>query len=302
MTVPASVPPRTLGARPIVVARDTATPDARAGCGAPRCLYRVLRLAPPLVLVLIAALTVLADVLSPVPPNSVDLVRILAPPQWDHPLGTDESGRDVLARLLHGGRVTISVALVVSVASLVTGTVVGLVAGYAKGAADAVLMRLADAMLAIPVFFFVLVFLAVFGSSIVNVVVVLAATSWMAVARVVRSEVLRTTALEFVTAAEALGASPVRIVTREVLPHVLPSTLAAAGMTSSWAILMESALSFLGLGVTPPTASWGNLLSAAQVYIWSAPHLAVLPGALIFVTVLSVVLSSRLVGSAMDRS
>jgi peptide/nickel transport system permease protein len=220
-------------------------------------------------------------------PEEIDLASRLAAPSRAHPLGTDETGRDVLARLVRGARVSLTVGLVAVAISVTVGSVLGGVGGYFGGAIDSVAMRMTDGMLAVPVFFMAITVLAVFGSSLANLVLVIGFTSWMAVARVVRSEVLRTVALEFVGAARALGATHCRLLARHVLPQAVPSIVVAATLGVAQAILIESALSFLGLGVQPPTPSWGNMLSDAQSYIWTAPQLGVYPGLLIFLSVMA---------------
>jgi peptide/nickel transport system permease protein len=171
--------------------------------------------------------------------------------------------------------------------SITIGSLVGSLAGYLGGIVDTLLMRLTDGMLAIPYFFLVLIVVAVFGSSFRNLILVIGATSWMVVARVVRGEVLRYKRFDFVLAAEAIGASRPRVLFRHIVPHTVPVIVVAASLGVAGAILLESALSYLGLGIRPPQASWGNMLSNAQAYLWSNPILPLYPGALIFLTVLS---------------
>jgi peptide/nickel transport system permease protein len=162
----------------------------------------------------------------------------------------------------------------------------GGIAGYAGGWADALIMRVADGMLSIPIFFLVLVVLASLGSTLLNLVLTIGLASWMLTARVVRAEVLRASQLEFVTAARALGASPARVALRHAMPQAIPSTIVSASLGVAQAVLTESALSYLGLGVQPPTPSWGNMLTDAQSYVFTAPLLAVWPGLGILLTVL----------------
>jgi len=220
-------------------------------------------------------------------PEEIDLASRLAGPSRVHLLGTDETGRDVLGRLVHGARVSLTVGLVAVAISVTFGSLLGGVGGYFGGAIDSLAMRVTDGMLAIPVFFMAITVLAVFGASLTNLILVIGFTSWMTVGRVVRSEVLRTTALEFIGAARALGATHLRILARHVLPQAVPSIVVAATLGVAQAILTESALSFLGLGVQPPTPSWGNMLSDAQSYIWTSPQLGVYPGLLIFLSVMA---------------
>jgi peptide/nickel transport system permease protein len=238
-------------------------------------------------LILAYGTAILAAYIAPHSPTKMDLGAFLAPPSPAHPLGTDESGRDVLSRLIYGGRVSLAVGLAAVVVSVVVGVAVGLTTSYFTGWVDIVLMRLTDAMLTIPTFFLLLVVMAFFGSSLQNVILAIGLTSWMGVARLVRGEILRVKALDFVDAARAMGASPRRMMMKHLLPQAVPQVIVAASLGTGGAILAESALSYLGLGVQPPTASWGNMLSGAQNYIWQSPQLAVYPGALILATVLA---------------
>lgn len=238
-----------------------------------------------LVVIHLVALT--ATMLAPHDPAALDLLNQFAPPSRANPLGTDESGRDVLSRLIVGSRASLSVGLLAMLLSVTVGGVIGSLAGFYGGSIDGALMRFTDGMLIIPTFFLALLVLAAFGSSFANVVVVIGAAGWMVVSRVVRAEVLRTLPQEFVAAARALGASDLRILSRHVMPQTVASVIVAATLGVAYAILTESALSYLGLGVQPPTPTWGNMLSGAQQYVWSKPYLAVAPGLLIMLCVLS---------------
>ena len=227
-----------------------------------------------------------APLLARYPPDRILGAR-LAPPSERFALGTDQVGRDVLARLLHGGRVSLAVGFLAAGLAIVLGASLGAVAGYAGGWADAIVMRIADGMLSIPIFFLVLVVLASLGSTLPNLIVTIGLASWMATARVVRGEVLRARGLEFVTAARALGAGGGRVLLRHALPQAIPSTIVSASLGVAQAVLTESALSYLGLGVQPPTPSWGNMLSDAQSYVFTTPLLALWPGLAILLTVLA---------------
>jgi peptide/nickel transport system permease protein len=220
-------------------------------------------------------------------PDRIVLGQELRAPSAQHWLGTDQNGRDEFARLLYGARISLVIGIVAVLVSVSLGTVIGAVSGAFGGLVDALPMRLTDAMLAIPLFFLLLAALAAIGSTVVNIVLVIGLSSWMTTARVVRSEVLRTVNLEYVTAARALGAGPGRVVARHLLPPALPSMLVSSTLGVGQAILAESALSYLGVGVQPPTASWGNMLSHAQSYIFASPLLALWPGIAILLTVLS---------------
>lgn len=238
-------------------------------------------------IVLMIASAVCAPFITAYAPDRIVLGQELRPPSAQHWLGTDQNGRDEFARLLYGARISLAIGIVAVLLSVGLGTVIGAVAGAFGGLADALPMRLTDAMLAIPLFFLLLTALAALGSTVVNIVLVIGLSSWMTSARVVRSEVLRTVNLEYVLAARALGAGSGRVIARHLLPQALPSMLVASTLGVGQAILAESALSYLGVGVQPPTPSWGNMLSHAQNYIFAAPLLALWPGLAILVTVLS---------------
>jgi peptide/nickel transport system permease protein len=246
-----------------------------------------LALASATFLILMYLVAIFADVLAPYDPNRVDIMNLHARPSSEHWLGTDESGRDVLSRLMHGSRASMTVGLVAVVISVTVGSLIGATAGYMGRFTDTVLMRLTDGMLSIPYFFLVLVVVTVFGSSFRNLILVIGLSSWMAVSRIVRSEVLRYKRFDFVTAAQSIGASSPRVLFRHILPHTVPVVIVAASLGVASAILLESALSFLGLGIRPPQASWGNMLSNSQAYLWQNPILPIYPGVLIFLTVLS---------------
>jgi peptide/nickel transport system permease protein len=227
-----------------------------------------------------------APQIQPHDPNRIELAKKLTAPSAEHPFGTDENGRDILSRVIAGSRVSLAVGLAAMSFSLVLGTALGGVAGFAGGYLDTLLMRTTDGMLSIPLFFFMLTALALIGSTLPNIVVVIGLASWMNVARVVRAEVLRTTPMDYVLASRAIGCPEGRVLWRHVLPQAMPSIIVAATLGVATAIQFESALSFLGLGVQPPAASWGNMLSNARGYLWTSPLLTVYPGAMIFVTVL----------------
>ncbi|MEO6445835.1 MAG: ABC transporter permease [Gemmatimonadaceae bacterium] len=247
----------------------------------------------------VLALVVLASLAGPlvyrVDPDTLDFARSAAAPSLQHPLGTDESGRDVLSRLLVGGRVSLAVGLAAMLLSVLLGTTVGALAGLGRRWADALLMRLTDATLSIPTIFVVICVLTFLGPSIPTLVLAIGATSWMALARLVRGELLALREQDFVEAAASLGARPLSILRRHLLPHLWPVILVNATLGMASAILTESALSFLGLGVQPPAASWGNMLSGAQVTLFSQPWLAVYPGVLIMLTVIA----ANLLGDAL---
>ena len=221
------------------------------------------------------AAAILATFWTPFNPLGVNLRQRLKPPSAVYWLGTDEFGRDVLSRLLHGSRVTLLVGVAAMLAALFIGVVVGAVAGWSGGWADALLMRFTDAMLAVPAFFFILVVITVLGTGVGTLILVIGALSWMPVARVVYGETLRWKAAEFVVAAQSLGVPAPRLLARHILPQAIPSLVVSATLGVAFAILTESALSYLGLGVQPPLPSWGNMLQRAQQYVFTAPALAI---------------------------
>lgn len=240
----------------------------------------------------VIALLVLAALAGPllyrVDPDALDFAGAAAPPGAGHPLGTDESGRDVLARLLVGARVSLAAGAAAMLLSVALGTLVGSLAAMAGPRTDQLLMRLTDAALAIPAIFVVITVLTFVGPSVVTLVIAIGVTSWMGLARLVRGELLALKHQDFVEAAEALGEGPVRRFRRHLLPHLWPTILVNATLGMGSALLTESALSFLGLGVQPPAASWGNMLSGAQTSMFSAPWLAVVPGLLILLAVAAI--------------
>ncbi|RMF87540.1 MAG: ABC transporter permease, partial [Nitrospinota bacterium] len=212
----------------------------------PRFCRNRLAVISLLFLVLIHLVAFLAPFIAPYSPEKINLLQRFAPMSAEHLLGTDENGRDVLSRLIYGGRISLGVGFVSVLMSVTLGTILGGIAGYFGGAIDSLLMRLADGMLSIPLFFFILMALALFGSSLTNIILAIALTSWMAVARVVRGEVLSCKALEYVEAAHSLGAGHFRIFCYHILPQAIPSIIVAATLGVAYAILTESALSYLG--------------------------------------------------------
>jgi peptide/nickel transport system permease protein len=230
----------------------------------------------------------------------MDLARAGAGPSAAHPLGTDESGRDVVARLLAGGRVSLAVGLLAMLVAVTVGGAVGALAGYRGGWMDAFLMRVTDAALAVPTLFVVITVLTFLGPSAPTLVLAIGATSWMGAARVVRGELQVLRVQPFVEAARALGTGALPIVARHLVPHLVPTILVAASLGVGTAILTESALSFLGLGIQAPAASWGNMLSGAQSYLFSYPWLAIYPGLLILLTVVAVNLLSDAVRDSLE--
>jgi peptide/nickel transport system permease protein len=235
--------------------------------------------------VLMTLVAVAAPVLAPFPPDSIDLGRRLLPPGSDHLLGTDDVGRDVLSRMIHGSRVSLAVGLLATALSLLAGTFLGAIAGYYGGVADWVVSRLIELVLCFPFLLLVLAIVALFQPSLWTILIALAMTSWTTEARFVRAEFLRIREMEFAQAARASGAGDPRIIFRHLLPNALGPVLVSASFGVATAILTESALSFLGFGVALPTSSWGSILAVAQEYIEFAWWLALFPGLAIFATV-----------------
>ncbi len=229
---------------------------------------------------------VLAPWISPHDPTALDLNAILQAPSSLHPFGTDALGRDVLSRMLYGARVSLWVGFVAVGISISIGIALGLVAGFFRGWVDEAIMRLVDIMLCFPSFFLILAVIAFLEPSLNNIMVVIGLTSWMGVARLVRAETLTLRERDFVSAARLAGAGKVRLMGLHILPNALAPVLVAATLGIAGAILTESALSFLGLGVQPPMPSWGNILMEGKEVLEIAPWMSLFPGFAILITVL----------------
>ncbi|MGH7739232.1 MAG: ABC transporter permease [bacterium] len=239
-----------------------------------------------LIVALLVVSALAAPLLAPQAPNIQDLNQSLLAPSWHHWMGTDQYGRDVLSRLIYGSRISLAVGLVAVSLYVAIGVTVGVLAGYYGGWVDLILMRLVDIMLCIPTLFLILMVIAFVGPSIFNVMVVIGLTSWMGVARLVRGEILSLKERDFVTAARVIGMTDTRIILTQLLPNALGPILVVAALGVGSTILTESALSFLGLGVQPPTASWGNMLTEGKEHLEDAWWLVTFPGLAIFFTVL----------------
>lgn len=239
-------------------------------------------------------------VLVPFDPNAVSLRERLEPPGATHLLGTDDLGRDVLSRMIHGARVSLTVGFVASLIAVVVGSFFGAIAGYYGGAIDWIVSRVIEVVLCFPFLFLVLGIVALFKPSMATIVIALGLTSWTSEARYVRGEFLRIRDLDFAQAARASGARDGRIIFRHLLPNALAPVLVSASFGVAAAILTESALSFLGLGVPLPTASWGGILSAARDHIDYAWWMILFPGVAIFLTVASFNIIGERVREALD--
>jgi peptide/nickel transport system permease protein len=243
-------------------------------------------------LVIVAALA--APLLATTDPIDQDLTVVLKPPFWledgslRHPLGTDHLGRDVYSRLVYGAQISLTISVLAALLGAVVGVVAGLIAGYVGGRADALIMRVVDLNLAFPLILLALAVVALLGASLRNLVIVMSFTTWMIYARVVRGLSLSLREQEFVQAVKALGAHDARIIARHVLPNVLAPIMVIWTLEVARVILMESALSFLGLGVPPPTPTWGRMLAEGRDYLTVAGWISIFPGLAIMVTVLGI--------------
>ncbi|MFZ5810746.1 MAG: ABC transporter permease [Thermodesulfobacteriota bacterium] len=252
-----------------------------------RFLGRYGMLLAGLVLVGVMSLGALfAPLLTSHDPTRLDVDVILAPPSLEHPMGTDALGRDVMARLLYGGRVSLWVGFVAVGLAVAIGLMLGLVSGYFGGLVDEAVMRGVDVMLCFPSFFLILAVIAFLEPSLINIMVVIGLTSWMGVARLVRAETLTLRRREFVLAARLAGSGTPHILFHHILPNAVAPVLVSATLGVAGAILVESSLSFLGLGVQPPTPSWGNMLMEGKDVLEIAPWLSIFPGLAILLTVL----------------
>jgi peptide/nickel transport system permease protein len=240
-----------------------------------------------LALVALGLIALSASLLSPYDPFAADLDGRLHPPVVAHPFGQDSLGRDVLARVLYGARISLAVGGVAVLVSLALGVVLGAVAGWAGGWLDEVIARLIDVLLAFPGLLLAIALAAILGPSVVNVILALSVLGWTGYARLARAEVATLRRREFVAAAEALGARPGRIVLRHLLPLAAPALLVQATFGLAGAIVAEASLSFLGLGAPPPLPSWGAMIDEGRPFLLVAPHLTLFPGAALALTVLA---------------
>ena len=244
--------------------------------------------ASALLLACLLAAAIAAPALAPYPPDQIDLAHRREPPSLAHPFGTDDLGRDVLARVLFGARVSLAVGLLSAAVAGASGIAIGGIAGYAGGALDAVLMRATDAMLAVPRLLLLMIAASVLQPSVQLLVLLIGLAGWMETARVVRAEFLTLSTRGFVESARAAGAGHARVIAAHLLPNAAQAVTVSLTLAVARGILLESALSFFGVGVQPPSASWGNMLYQAQAALITAPWLALAPGLFILATALSV--------------
>jgi peptide/nickel transport system permease protein len=252
------------------------------------------------VVIFLFLLSFLAPYITPYGPDDLDLYHVLMPPSSAHWFGTDDLGRDVLTRMIYGAQISLEVGFVAAGIAVIIGTLVGLIAGYYSGWVDNILMRFVDIMLCFPTFFLILAVIAFLGQSIWYIMIIIGLTGWMGVARLVRAEVLSIRERDYVMAVRALGASDMRIIFRHIFPNAMAPVLVSATLGVAGAILTESALSFLGIGVPPPTPSWGNILTSGKDYIEFAWWLTLYPGLAITVTVLAYYLVGEGIRDALD--
>jgi peptide/nickel transport system permease protein len=266
----------------------------------PRLKRNRLALFGGAVVLMLFVASLLAPLISPYDPSAINAWKVLEPPSWQHWFGTDELGRDVLSRVLYGARVSLKVGFVAVGIAVSIGTVVGLVSGYFSGLVDATLMRVVDIMLCFPAFFLILAIITFLEPSIWYIMMVIGLTGWMGVARLVRAETLSIREMDYILAARCIGCSNARIIFRHILPNAISPVLVSATLGIAGAILTESALSCLGIGVQPPTPSWGNILTSGKDYIEFAWWLSLFPGLAILVTVLAYNLLGEGIRDALD--
>lgn len=263
--------------------------EAETFASAVKRLWRENKLAAAsaIVILLFILAAILAPVLTPYTFDSMDLYNRLAPPSRAHLLGTDEAGRDVLTRMLYGSRVSLLVGIVPTVISMLAGAILGIIAGYNGGRTDAVIMRIADVMLAFPSMFLAMAIMYTLGDGMINIFLALALVNWASVARIVRAETLKLKETEFVEAARSIGVGKLVIMLRHIFPNCAPSLIVLFTLNIPSAILSESSLSFLSIGIKPPQASWGLMVNAGRQFLYSQPWLSLSPSVAIMVVVLA---------------
>ena len=235
---------------------------------------------------LFALLAIAAPLVCPYDPSVIDQGNLLMPPSARHLLGTDGLGRDLMSRIIFGARISLSIGLIAVGISVVIGLIFGSISGFYGGLIDSAIMRFVDIMLCFPTFYLILAVAAILGPSIFNIMIIIGLTSWMGTARLIRGEILSLKEREFIQAERAIGASNFRIILRHLIPNAIGPVLVNATLGIAGAILIESGLSFLGLGVQPPTPSWGNILIESKSTLGVAWWITVFPGVAILITIL----------------
>lgn len=259
-----------------------------------------MAMAGAFVVVSLFVVSLLAPWMSPYDPNDINLEKMLLPPSADHLFGTDQLGRDVLSRMIWGTRISLKVGFVATGIAVLIGMILGAISGFYGRWVDAIIMRLVDIMLCFPAFFLILAVIAFLEPSIWNIMIIIGLTGWMGITRLVRADFISLRERDFVQAARTIGASDFRIIFIHILPNALASVLVTATLGVAGAILTESALSFLGIGVQPPTPSWGNILTAGKDNIDIAWWLSLYPGLAILITVLGYNLLGEGIRDTMD--
>lgn len=265
-----------------------------------------LALSCAVVVLLFVAMAIFAPWIAPHDPNETDLFRRLQPPawapggEWSYLLGCDALGRDILSRIIYGSRISIFIGVAVILVATAVGIMAGLAAGYLRGWVDVVISRIIDILLGFPYLIFAIGLMAMMGPGLFNIILALTYKEWVIPARVVRGETLVTRELEYVEAARALGASDRHIMLREILPNVLSSVVVVATIRMAHVIILEASLSFLGLGVQPPTASWGSMVADGRAFILEAWWVSTFPGLAILALVLSINVASQGLRDAFD--
>jgi peptide/nickel transport system permease protein len=285
--------------REVTARLELKSPPKRTGMG--RFFTRHMRsIVGGFVLVLIFGSALFADWLAPYPPNRQNLRNRLQPPSAEHVLGTDNFGRDVLSRIIHGGRVSLTIGFISVGIALAVGGLMGLLAGFYGGALDSVISGIVDVLLALPAFLLALAIVAALGPSIVNVMIAVGVANIPSFARIVRSAVLTVREMDYVAAAGALGSRDGRVMARHIIPNALGPVIVQVSLSLAGAILSAAGLSFLGMGAQPPTAEWGSMLNAARPYIRDAQWTVTFPGLAIVITVLALNLVGDGLRDALD--
>jgi len=251
-----------------------------------RFLRNKMAVAGSVVVIILFVVSILSPWIAPHDPSAINLKKVLMAPSGKHIFGTDQLGRDIFSRMIWGSRIPLKVGFVATGISILIGAILGALAGYYGRWVDAIIMRFVDIMLCFPSFFLILAVIAILEPSIWNIMIVIGLTSWMGVTRLVRADFISLKERDFVQAAKIIGAGDFRIIFSHILPNAMASVLVAATLGVAGAILTESALSFLGIGVQPPTPSWGNILTAGKDNIDIAWWLSLYPGLAILITVL----------------
>lgn len=251
-----------------------------------RFLHDRLSLAGLVIVVVLTAAALFAPLIAPYDPAAQAPAKRLQGPSLEHPLGTDQLGRDTFSRILLGARWSVGSAIAAALAAMIVGVLVGMAAGYFGGLVDAILMRIVDVFLALPTLVVALATVGIFGAGLKNVMIALVSVTWVTYARVVRGLMLAIRERDFIYAARAIGASDMRVILRHALPNIIPPVIVLATLETGRLIVSLAALGFLGLGVQPPTPEWGTMLNQARPFVFGAPHLMLFPGAAITLTVL----------------